>query len=248
MLATGEMTYACAGHVPPLLQEPAGLPRYLLDGRSAALGSRAGKIRRVDHTVRLPAGTRLLLYTDGLIERRDRPIDRGFEALAREYARLHDVPLEGLTAQLADALAGPEHGDDVCLLCVALGTEERMQRAIGADPMQIARLRKDLRGWMASHAVDPDSANAVLLACSEAVANAIEHGYRNDPFGLVEVAATVTPEAVEIRVTDHGTWRPARIDGPEGRGLELVRQLMDHVSIDRSAGTTVTMRRTREAL
>ena len=244
-LATGEMTYACAGHVPPLLQEPAGAPRYLVGGRSAALGSRAGRVRRVEQTVRLPAGTRLLFYTDGLIEHRGRPIDRGFEVLAREYGRLHDVPLEGLTAQLADVLVGRDHADDVCLLCVALGTEERMQRAIGADPMQIARLRKDLRGWLASHTVDPDSANAVLLACSEAVANAIEHGYRDDPFGLVEITATVAPDAVEIRVTDHGTWRPPRVDGPPGRGLQLVRQLMDQVSIERGAGTTVTMRRTR---
>ena len=44
----------------------------------------------------------------------------------------------------------------------------------------------------------------MLLACSEAVANAIEHGYRDDPFGQVEVVATVSPEAVEIRVADHG--------------------------------------------
>lgn len=246
-LSTGEMTYACAGHVPPLLQEPAGPPHYLVDGRSAAVGSRAGKTRRVEHTVLLPAGSRLLLYTDGLIERRGRPIDRGFEVLARAYGRLRDLPLEGLTAQLADTLVGRDHSDDVCLLCLALGTEERMQRAIGADPMQIARLRKDLRGWLTSHAVDPDSANAVLLACSEAVANAIEHGYRNDPFGLVEVAATVCSEAVEIRVTDHGTWRPACPDDPEGRGLRMIRQLMHEVSVDvTGVGTTVTMRRTRQ--
>ena len=35
-LSTGEMTYACAGHLPPLLHEPASSPRYLLDGRSGA--------------------------------------------------------------------------------------------------------------------------------------------------------------------------------------------------------------------
>ena len=75
--------------------------------------------------------------------------------------------------------------------------------------MQIALLRKDLRGWLISHAVDEDSAQAVLLACSEAVANAIEHGYRDDPFGQVEVVATVSPDAVEIQVADHGAWRAA---------------------------------------
>jgi len=245
-LSTGEMTYACAGHLPPLLQEPAGSPRYLLDGRSAPLGSRAGRTERIEHRVGLSPGSRLLLYTDGLIERRDRPIDAGFEVLAREYARRRDEPLEGLTAGLADALVGRDHPDDVCLLCLTLGTEERMERTIGADPMQIARLRKDLRGWLSAHGVDEESAQAVLLACSEAVANAIEHGYRDDPFGMVEVAATVTSGAVEIRVADRGAWRPPRADVARGRGLQLIRQLMDQVAFDRgSGGTTVTMRRTR---
>jgi serine/threonine-protein kinase RsbW len=244
-LSTGEMTYACAGHPPPLLHEPAGAPCYLTGGRSAPLGSRAAGAERVEQRVDLRPGSRLLLYTDGLIERRERPIDAGFEALAREYARRRDAPLTGLTAGLADALVGRGHQDDVCLLCLALGTEERMERTIGADPLQIARLRKDLRGWLSAQAVDEEGAQAVLLACSEAVANAIEHGYRDDPFGMVEVAATVTPEAVEIRVADHGTWRAPRTDVARGRGLQLIRQLMDEVAFDNSGGTTVTMRRTR---
>ena len=244
-LDTGEMTYACAGHLPPLLLEPANGPRYLLDGRSAPLGSRAGRRDRTEDTVRLSSGSRLLLYTDGLIERRNRPIDRGFELLAREWARRRDAPLPGLAAAMADLLVGPDHADDVCLLCVTLGSEERLERSIGADPMQIALLRKDLRGWLTSHGVDEESAQAVLLACSEAVANAIEHGYRDDPFGQVEVTATVAPDAVEIRVADRGSWRPPLDDVARGRGLQLIRQVMDHVAFDRSEGTTVTMRRTR---
>jgi serine/threonine-protein kinase RsbW len=244
-LATGEMTYACAGHVPPLLHEPADSPRFLMDGRSAPLGSRAGRMERVEQRVQLAPGSRLLLYTDGLIERRNRGIDAGFEMLAREYGRRRDIPLPGLTASLADTLVGRDHADDVCLLCLTLGTEERMERSIGADPLQIALLRKDLRGWLASHAVDDESAQAVLLACSEAVANAIEHGYRDDPFGTVEVAATVSREVVEIRVADHGTWRPADPDVARGRGLRLIRQVMDQVEFDHGGGTTVTMRRIR---
>jgi serine/threonine-protein kinase RsbW len=246
-LNTGEMVYACAGHLPPLLHEPAGSAHYLVEGRSAALGSRAGRAGRVEHRVQLSPGSRLLLYTDGLIERRNRSIDRGFEVLAREYARRRDAPLEGLTAGLAETLVGRDHTDDVCLLCLALGTEERMERSLGADPVQIARLRKDLRAWLISHAVDEEDANAVLLACSEAVANAIEHGYRDDPFGMVDIAATVTPEAVEVRVADRGVWLPARDDVGRGRGLHLIRQVMDLVTFDRGGGTTVTMRRTRRA-
>ena len=85
----------------------------------------------------------------------------------------------------------------------------------------------------------------MLLACSEAVANAIEHGYRDDPFGMIDVVATVTAEAVEVRVTDHGTWRGPVTDVSRGRGLQLIRESMDQVLFDRSDGTTVTMRRGR---
>ncbi|HET6530882.1 MAG TPA: SpoIIE family protein phosphatase, partial [Actinoplanes sp.] len=243
----GVMTYACAGHVPPLLHEPASAPRFLLDGRSGPLGSRAGKPDRVEHVVKLPAGSRLLLYTDGLVERRNRPIDRGLDVLAREWSRRYGAPMPGITAGIADTLVGREHPDDVCLLCVTVGTEERLDRAIGADPVQIALLRKDLRGWLHTHAVDEESAQAVLLACSEAVANAIEHGYRDDPFGRVEVTATVSPDAVEIQVTDRGTWRTTEPDDARGRGLQLIRQVMDYVAVDHDGGTTVVMRRTRRA-
>jgi serine/threonine-protein kinase RsbW len=244
-LVAGDVVYSCAGHLPPLLQEPAGSPEYLLQGRSAPLGSKAGNRVRTEHLRRLPAGSRLLLYTDGLIERRTRPIDKGFELLAREYARRRDAPLPGLAATLADTMVGRDHSDDVCMLCLTLGTEESIERTIGADRMQIALLRADLRAWLVAHDVEPDCRDAVLLACSEAVANAIEHGYRDDPFGTIDVVATVTADAVEVRVTDRGVWRGAVSDAARGRGLQLIRESMDQVLFDRTDGTTVTMRRNR---
>jgi serine/threonine-protein kinase RsbW len=154
--------------------------------------------------------------------------------------------MPGITAAIADTLVGKDHADDVCLLCLTIGTEERLERSIGADPMQIALLRQDLRGWLTTHAVDEEVTQAVLLACSEAVANAIEHGYRDDPFGQVRVVATVSPDAVEVRVTDHGVWRPEPPEGTRGRGLGLIRQAMDHLAVEHGDGTTVTMRRSRE--
>jgi len=244
-LAANEMVYACAGHLPPLLAEPGAAPRYLLEARSGALGSRAGRRARVEQRTPLPPGSRLLLYTDGLIERRNRRIDAGFEVLARTYAGKRDSPLPGLTVALADMLVGQDHADDVCLLCLALGTERRLDRRIGADPVQIALLRKDLRGWLVAHAVDDESAEAVLLACSEAVANAIEHGYRDDPLGEVDIVATVSPEAVDVRVADQGVWAEPEAGGGRGRGLQLIRKVMDEVTFEHGAGTTVTMRRLR---
>ncbi|GAA0548418.1 hypothetical protein GCM10010172_32810 [Paractinoplanes ferrugineus] len=245
-LVAGELTYTCAGHMPPLLQPPVGPPEFLLRGRSAPLGSKAGDTRRTEQRVRLPAGSRLLLFTDGLIERRNRPLDKGFEVLSREFARRRDAPMQGLTGGLADMLVSRDHTDDVCLLCVSLGTEERLERSLGADRAHIALLRADLRAWLVGHGVEPDCRDPVLLACSEAVANAIEHGYRDNPFGTIDVVATVTTDAVEVRVTDHGVWRGAVADVARGRGLQLIRESMDQVMFDRSDGTTVIMRRSRE--
>jgi serine/threonine-protein kinase RsbW len=248
-LATDEMTYACAGHLPPLLAEPSGIPRYLIDGRSGALGSRAGRSQRVEHKVRLRPGSRLLLFTDGLVERRGRPISIGFELLAREYARRRDAPLPGLTAGLADTMVGRDHADDVCLLCLALGTEELLERTIGADPMQIALLRKDVRGWLGARGIDSESSQAVLLAISEAVGNSIEHGYRDNPFGTVDVTATIGQDAIEVTVSDRGVWRTTGTDLSRGRGLQLIRQVMDEVAVvPAGEGTTVTMRCIRKAV
>jgi serine/threonine-protein kinase RsbW len=238
-----ELTYTCAGHLPPLLHQPAGSAEFLLQARSGPIGTRAGDLRRTEYRMRLAPGSRLLLYTDGLVERRDRPIDRGFEVLNRAFSRLRGAPLKGLAAGLADNMVGRENSDDVCLLCLTLGAEERLERSLGADPLQIALLRSDLRAWMIGQGVDENCLNAVLLGCSEAVANAIEHGYRDDPFGVVDVSATITADAVEVRVSDRGSWR-----GPghsRGRGLKLIEESMDEVLFDRGEGTTVTMRRHR---
>jgi serine/threonine-protein kinase RsbW len=242
-LSTREMVYCCAGHLPPVLMGPDGEPELLWGGRSAPLGARAGRTARSEDRLRLVDGTRLLLYTDGLIERRDRSLDAGFTALAAEFEACREAPLRGLAARLAHALAGTAQPDDVCLLCVSVGAEPRLERAIPADAHQIAPLRRDLRGWLIANAIDEDSRNAVVLACSEAVANAIEHGYRGDGRGVIVVRASLVDAGVEVRVRDEGSWRSGAGDPARGRGLLLIRQVMDEVQVEREHGTTVTMRR-----
>ncbi len=246
-LAAGVMTYCCAGHLPPLLLPAHADPELLWGGRSAPLGSRAGLTARAEATVRLVDGDRLLLYTDGLIERRDRPLDVGFDLLAQAFAQRRRAPLKGLTARLADALVGDDETlDDVCLLCVSIGAEPRLERSIPADPHRISALRGDLRGWLAGRGVDDDSRDAILLACSEAVANAIEHGYRSAAHGVVTVTATLSGDDVVVRVRDQGSWRDPGPDDAargRGRGLFLVRELTDAMDIEKDGGTTVTMRR-----
>ncbi|HWT24427.1 MAG TPA: SpoIIE family protein phosphatase [Solirubrobacteraceae bacterium] len=117
-LDTGAMTYACAGHPPPLLLEAGEPPALLWDGRSPPLGANVMGAPRREAACVLPHDARLLLYTDGLVERRRRSLDRGIELLQLEFGRRHDVPLPELPRGLTDVLLSDFSGDDdVCLLC-----------------------------------------------------------------------------------------------------------------------------------
>jgi serine/threonine-protein kinase RsbW len=121
-LDSGRMRYASAGHLPALLVEAGRDPSFLWGGRSAPLGTFAGLPPRTEAEVTLSPGSRLLLYTDGLVERRDRSIFAGIERLAEEVTPRRDAPLPDLVEGLTSALlADADRPDDVCVL--ALGYE-----------------------------------------------------------------------------------------------------------------------------
>jgi sigma-B regulation protein RsbU (phosphoserine phosphatase) len=119
-LVRGRMSYACAGHLPPLLIEPGEPPRLLWEGRSPPLSPHSDEPQRREATVTLSPGTRLLLFTDGLVERRDRSLDDGFAQLIEEVATRRAASPAELVAELPPAmLAGGSGEDDVCLLAFA---------------------------------------------------------------------------------------------------------------------------------
>jgi PAS domain S-box-containing protein len=119
-LATGVVRYACAGHPPPVVVAPGEPPELLWDGRSPPLDAFRDPLPRREASVVLAPGARLLLYTDGLIERRDRPLDDGLQALTSELAARAGVAPAQLVDELAEVLAGGDDAqDDVCLLCLA---------------------------------------------------------------------------------------------------------------------------------
>ena len=83
----------------------------------------------------------------------------------------------------------------------------------------------------------------VMAAVGEACANAAEHAYRGSEPGPMSVRAHVDADGVlTVSVHDDGTWRPPDRDpGDRGRGLLIMRQLVDGVSLDDRDGTTVTL-------
>jgi serine phosphatase RsbU (regulator of sigma subunit) len=118
--ASGELSYATAGH-PPILIVPAdGSPGYLGGGRGLPIG--IAPAPREAATTKLAAGDVIVMYTDGLYERRAESPDVGLARLAGLAARSRELPPTELSQALADGmLAGDEPDDDICVLAAAPG-------------------------------------------------------------------------------------------------------------------------------
>jgi len=115
---------ACAGHPPPVLAEPNERPRLLWEGRSTPLDVRLDDEVRSEASCTLAPGATVLLYTDGLVERREEPLDVGMEWLVGEVAANLGQPPDELTASLLRAAGQDRHRDDACALAVTVGGED----------------------------------------------------------------------------------------------------------------------------
>jgi hypothetical protein len=114
---SGELAYACAGHPPPLLVGDNGAARYLFGGRGPPL-TRSWCSGRESARDRLEPGDALVMYTDGLYERRDDPAD-GLTRLRDIAVGLHQLPVAQMGERLVDEmLSGSPTEDDVCVLIV----------------------------------------------------------------------------------------------------------------------------------
>ncbi|SCL29586.1 Stage II sporulation protein E (SpoIIE) [Micromonospora nigra] len=110
-----QVTWCSAGHPPPLVLRAGGPVEVLAEVREPLLGL-ARPVPRTSRTTRLGVGDTLLLYTDGLVERRDRTIDEGLAELVDRLRDAQALPLDELCELLLDTKQGRE--DDVALLAV----------------------------------------------------------------------------------------------------------------------------------
>jgi PAS domain S-box-containing protein len=115
--ATGELSYANAGHPPPVWASASGQTGYLDDASGVMLGV-PGEAEFTVGRRTLDPGTSLLFYTDGLIEDRRRDITDGLNALAGVMGQVPSLSAEKTCATVQAALLGETRADDVCLLAV----------------------------------------------------------------------------------------------------------------------------------
>jgi anti-sigma regulatory factor (Ser/Thr protein kinase) len=193
--------------------------------------------------VPMDPGAVVVLYTDGLVERSGENIDLGMGRLA---GVVRDAPVD--PEQLCDRVLGelvPRAGaaDDVALLTLrSVPMGDRFRAELPAQPEALSSMRGLLRRWLRHLRASDQEIAEIVTACGEAATNAIEHaGTAGAPF---EISAGFEGREIRIAIRDFGAWRTPR-GGDQGRGLSLMRALMDTVSVEPTPeGTTVRLART----
>lgn len=239
---SGRLRFTNAGH-PPALVFGGGRSTYLTDGLAPPLGVTT-EPTFVEACRELEPGETLLLYTDGLVERRGASIREGLDRLAERVLAHPAADLPGLCdGLLGDLLEAGDVADDVALVLVRPDLPGGpLSLQLPGEARSLYQARSAVRRWLRESRVAPKDAGEVLVACGEACANVVQHAYGAAP-GPMSVDAQVVDGVVEITVRDRGSWR-APSDRGGGWGIQLMRALMDSVDVEHGAeGTSVRMRR-----
>ena len=239
--AASTVRWVNAGHPPPLVIA-GGEARFLEGDSSVPLGVLPFPTYE-EVTAPMNPGETLLLYTDGLVERPGEHLDEGLAQLAARVSEAPDEP-QGFLDYLLDTMVPPGGAaDDVALLTLRnLPVPEQFSADFPAEPESLAPIRSMLRRWLSHAGADDIEIAEITTACGEAATNAIEHAGTGNGAHF-EVSGRRDGPEIELLVRDHGSWRSEREDD-HGRGLELMRTLMDTVAVEPGAeGTTVSLRR-----
>jgi PAS domain S-box-containing protein len=236
------LTYSRAGHVPGLLVAPGPVATVLTGAGSVPLAVRTDTPRPQEYVVLSP-GTTLMLFTDGLVERRTESIDDGIARVANVLIAEANSPVDAVAERVLRELA-PEGGyDDDVAIVVCRPPISVLHFDDGATPDRLASVRARLDLWLRA-AGTPDALRAdVVLAVGEACTNSIEHAYRDDTHGTVHIEAGFEGDEIHVRVVDFGSWKTPPTDpGTRGRGLRLIKAVAESVALSpTSTGTTVEM-------
>jgi serine phosphatase RsbU (regulator of sigma subunit)/anti-sigma regulatory factor (Ser/Thr protein kinase) len=223
---------ASAGHLPPLLRHPNGRVERLEQATSLPIGASRSAVYRETETELEPGGL-LVLYTDGLVERRFESIDVGIDRLAFHVAADHDSGAE-LADRVIDALTADGHRDDIVLVALEFENvaSNRLTLELPAEPRSLAVMRAELRGWLGSVGADDRELFDIVVAVNEACSNAIEHPRAVTAHErAIKLDAQLVNDEVSIVIRDPGGWKPRGARGDRGRGLEFMEALMEGMEL-----------------
>jgi len=254
------LEYANAGHVPPVLYRASdGTVDWLAEG-GLPLGVEEGtdyKVARME----LQPGDMLVFYTDGLTEapRHGRPFGQAkFADLVAEYGVGTPGELVQALRRGVDAWVSSELRDDLALVVTKVIPDSTLEEpsrelVLPNEPARVPEIRAFVASFLADVRAPVEVSGEILLAAGEAAANANRHGRRAEGRSEIRVQCRFQSGVIAVTVEDDGPGFDAALiksaDLPDrfasgGRGLYLMRELMDEVEVDSStAGTRITMSR-----
>lgn len=221
---TGRCSVARAGHPGPALVLPDGTVEFPEIPAGLPLGIGGMPFETVELDV--PEGSRLVLYTDGLIERRDRDIDEGLEQLRQALAARDRTP-EETCDDVLEAMLRTRPGDDVALLVArtrTLDPARRVQWDVAPDASAVSGVRKEATRWLTDQGLDEEGFVTELIL-SELVTNAIRYGSEPITVRLLYDRALICEVADCSSTSPHLRYAATTDEG--GRGLFLVAQFAE---------------------
>ncbi|MFD6171765.1 ATP-binding SpoIIE family protein phosphatase [Streptomyces coeruleorubidus] len=237
----GKLVYASAGHLPILVRDENGTVLRADEPTGPPLGT--GGWMHSSGSIPLGPGSTAVLYTDGLVERRDADLDEGIAALERALAGATGTPQVVCDRLVRSAGVTPDHDDDVAVLVLQhparTGPDSELFRNAALELLggveAAPRARAFASGVLTSWRFPADLHDLGVLATSELVANSLQHG--TPPMRL---RLRRTDRRLIIEVTDGDDHLPRRRraePGDEsGRGIAIVATIASNWGCRRTPG------------
>lgn len=222
--ASGRCTMARAGHLPAALVHPDGTVDYPDVPAGLPLG--VGGLPFETAELQLPEGSRLVLYTDGLVEDRHRDIDEGLDLLQTALAQSDESP-EATCEAVLDALLPPHPSDDIALLVArtrVVPPDRIADWEVPSDPAAVAGMRASVTEQLTQWGLD-EMAFSMELILSELITNSIRYATGPIHVRLLRDRTLICEVSDTSNTSPHMRYAAGMDEG--GRGLFLVAQFAE---------------------